>query len=300
MKIQMKIDWLTLTGKSTWGEWGASQPSLMGATLLANHLLDLITQGDAEVKVIPPSPHYNYGFLDVHSGLRVSVSSRLKEQGWMLTASGTTLNTPIRQNRLVQLASAHGWNCSRLDFAVDILNSVYTVGQFYADWKKAHENNRQKTVSLIEGQSGSTVYLGSRTSERMVRFYDKGAEQNVPFSWLRMEMEFKGEAAARALDAAQYRIANLIAPLAQFVDVAGVPLLDAVWLSAPDDAAGGYWPLKVAPPRERWFNTDVLSALRKWAVEDIDAVMDWTLRAHDEAVLAAEEARRRAYEEPIL
>jgi hypothetical protein len=164
----------------------------------------------------------------------------------------------------------------------------------------AHQVNAQKTVSLIESPAGDTFYLGSRSSEKMVRVYDKGKEQGVPQDWLRIEMEFKGESASRAADAAQYNVSNLIAPLAKFFDVAGNSLLDAIWMVAPDDAADGYWPLKEAPPRERWFYTDVLSALRKWAGEDINAALEFLLRAHDEAVLSAEEARRREWEEPLL
>jgi hypothetical protein len=134
----------------------------------------------------------------------------------------------------------------------------------------------------------------------MVRVYDKGKEQGLETQWLRIEMEFKGEAATQALDAAYYSIPNLVDAIRKFVDVTGQRVLDAVWLMAAEDASKGYWPLRERPPRERWFETDVMSALRKWAAEDKDAALEFLLRAHDEVVIAAEEARRREWEEPIL
>lgn len=296
----MKIDWLTLTGKSFWEMYGASEPSLLAAKELAERLLDKVTEGNSLVKVDRPSPHYTYGFVDVHSGLRVSVGKDLRQQGWMLQASGSTLNTPARQKRLLTLAGQHGWNCSRLDFAVDVLDTTTKPKNIWMAWKHAHEGNAQKSITMIESPSGDTCYIGSRSSEKMIRCYDKGAEQNVDTPWLRIEMEFKGESAARAADAAQYNIANLVAPMQKFVDVIGHPVLDAIWLVSPSDAADGYWPLAEKPPRERWFETDVMSALRKWAGEDKEACLSWLLKAHDEAVLAAEEERRRLYEDTLL
>lgn len=300
MKITLKVDWLTLTGKSDWGYFGAQEPSLIAAKALAERQLDIVTDGDAVVRVDKPSPHYSFGFRDVRSGLHLSVGSNLRQQGWMLRASGQTLNTPQRQKRLLTLAGQYGWNCSRLDFAVDILETEFKPADIWTAWKVAHQGNLQKSVTLIESPSGDTFYLGSRSSEKMVRCYDKGKEQGLDTQWLRIEMEFKGDAASRAADAAQYNINNLVAPLQKFVDVAGHRLLDAVWLMADENSADGYWPLREAPPRERWFNNDVMSALRKWASEDIDAALEWMLRAHDEAVLAAEEERRRQWEEPLL
>lgn len=300
MKIKLKVDWLTLTGKSSWSFYGASGPSYVPARECAERLLDICTDGDAAVKVDRPAPHYKYGFKDVHSGLHVSIGADLQQQGWMIRASGMTLNTPARQARLLMLAGTHGWNCSRLDFAVDILDSEFKPADIWTAWKMAHQENMQKSVTLIESPSGDTFYLGSRSSEKMVRVYDKGAEQGVALRWLRVEMEFKGEAATRAADAAQYNVSNLVAPLQHFMDVVGHPMLDAIWLVSPSDAADGYWPLRETPPRDRWFYTDVLSALRKWAADDVDEALGFLLKAHDEVVVAAEIARRREHETALL
>jgi len=300
MKITMKVDWLSLTGKAAWGDVGAGVASYYAAKIFAQRMFDLITEGDAVVTNEKPPPHYVYSFREKHSGLQFSLSENLKVQGWLLRASGSTLNTPARQKRLLYLAGTHGWNCSRLDFAIDLLDTEYTPEQFWREWRDAHKGNMQKSLTLIEGTNGNTAYLGSRTSEKYIRCYDKGAEQGVAQSWIRLEMEFKAESAARAADAAQYDIANLVEGVRRFVDVVDSPTLSAVWALQPKGAGEGYWPLRVAPPRERWFNTDVLSALRKWAVEDLDGTLEWILRAHDEAVLAAEAERRRQTEKPIL
>jgi len=300
MKITLKVDWLTLTGKSDWGYFGAQEPSVMAAKSLAERIFDMVTDGDAVVRPDKPTRFYAYGFREVRSGLHISIAANLRQQGWMLRASGQTLNTPTRQKRLLTLAGTHGWNCSRLDFAVDVLDTPTKPAEIWTAWKIAHQGNMQKSCTLIESPSGDTFYLGSRSSEKMVRVYDKGKEQGVDTQWLRIEMEFKGDAASRAADAAQYNINNLVGPLQRFMDTAGHRVLDAVWLMADVTSPDGYWPLAEKPPRQRWFDTDVMSAMRKWATEDIDAVLEWMLRAHDEAVLAAEEERRRQFEEPLL
>ena len=94
-----------------------------------------------------------------------------------------------------------GVRASRLDIAMDIFGSEgLTVpaianavehGDIIAVTKKA-----TYTHGVGGRTSGATLYLGSRTSERMLRIYDKAAEQGIDgMKWLRLEFEIKEEQA---------------------------------------------------------------------------------------------------------
>ena len=47
--------------------------------------------------------------------------------------------------------------------------------------------------SKKNGRVGKTIYIGSRSSEKMIRIYDKAAEQNQEGVWIRYEIETKGD-----------------------------------------------------------------------------------------------------------
>lgn len=299
-KITIKVDWLTLTGKDTWTRLGAAAGSYYPAQQLAKDILDDVTEGNAVVRKDRPAPYYAWGFLDIDSGLHVSVAKDVARQGWLLRATGKTLTTPARQDRLLWLAAKRGWNCTRLDFAVDIQDDMWNVADYYTAWKIAHAHNRQKTCAYIEGATGDTFYIGSRASTKFVRVYDKAGEQGLEGRWTRVEMECKGEFASRLAELAQYGIKNCIPFMEEFVDCTGGSPFDVIWIMAYDEANLGYYPPRIRPPKERWFYSDVLAAIRKWSVEDREAVAEWLRVASDEAALAYEKARRMGFETPLL
>src|SRR5262249_12573194 len=116
MKISLKVDWLTLTGKSSWEAVGALSPSLPAAKQLAVQLLDRVTDGNAVVKGDSPLPHSSCVFRDAHSALHVAVGKDLRVKGGLQKAPGKALSEPPRENKLMYTAGQQGWNCPRLDF----------------------------------------------------------------------------------------------------------------------------------------------------------------------------------------
>lgn len=54
--------------------------------------------------------------------------------------------------------------------------------------------DNDKVTSIIESETGSTVYIGNRTSDTFVRIYEKKLDRD----YLRFEFELKGKMAARA------------------------------------------------------------------------------------------------------
>jgi DNA relaxase NicK len=97
-------------------------------------------------------------------------------------------------------ASEH---CSRLDLTVDVHLDT-EVPALASDCYETlfhvpPRNGRPQRRTLISNSDGgSTLYFGSRVSDRFARLYDKGIEQQTSAAgkWWRFELEIKGKASA--------------------------------------------------------------------------------------------------------
>lgn len=90
-------------------------------------------------------------------------------------------------------------HCSRLDLAVDVHldTEVPSLPRdcYESLFHKPPGNGRPSQRTLIlNSNGGSTLYIGSRTSDRFARLYDKGIEQQqcAAGKWYRFELEVKG------------------------------------------------------------------------------------------------------------
>jgi len=118
--------------------------------------------------------------------------------------SGKTLKNVVEVMPIQQLVQFHvdlGHRVSRIDTAIDVFDSGTPVQDFAEDWKHNRVVTRAKSGLLIsdpKGLSGDTFYLGSLKKRRkLLRVYDKAAEQNVDKDWIRLEMQY-GQGAARS------------------------------------------------------------------------------------------------------
>jgi len=103
---------------------------------------------------------------------------------------------------ILQNANSKHGKCTRIDVAVDIWNGESSVSEFHVALQHGKCITNSKSWRLLQGSEGGfTLYIGSRSSERMVRVYDKKAERAAAFekdiatSWIRVETEFKGDRA---------------------------------------------------------------------------------------------------------
>lgn len=106
--------------------------------------------------------------------------------------------------RLVNFVRGVKGSTSRVDICFDLFDYGIDVKRLYADWKGGKLQARcRKAKPYMEGEmnddgtvtEAATVYFGSRTSETMVRVYDKGKEQRTDLDWTRFELEIKGDKA---------------------------------------------------------------------------------------------------------
>lgn len=102
----------------------------------------------------------------------------------------------IRPIEILRYAILLGAKTTRIDLAKDAkdeqvelveLASLASTGDF--------TGTAQKSSVVQSSDGGTTVYVGSRQSERFVRIYDKGIESGEGGDWVRLEMETKGETA---------------------------------------------------------------------------------------------------------
>lgn len=106
---------------------------------------------------------------------------------------------------VAELEVARNGRASRIDLALDVDDQDRNLARFLAAQLPAEER-RQLKCWLADGLGeGDTLYLGSRSSDRMMRVYDKTAQQGldpkvVGQRW-RYEVELKGDYAAAAWSA---------------------------------------------------------------------------------------------------
>lgn len=85
-----------------------------------------------------------------------------------------------------------GANVTRIDIAIDWFDPLY-LRTMKEQLDAGQAETRAQEWPLIEGRTGATLYVGSRSSEKCLRVYDKAAEQGVNETWYRIELECKGD-----------------------------------------------------------------------------------------------------------
>jgi len=144
------------------------------------------------------------------NGVQVSWNSDRKEMGLHAVFSGSALRNLIERSgispqTLLSEALHAGASITRLDLAKDAQDVPIDLDNIYQALKEGQNLGTARTYGKIESSAGGfTVYIGSRTSEKFIRIYNKAAEQNIQgVLWFRMEIETKGmvaRAIASSLD----------------------------------------------------------------------------------------------------
>jgi hypothetical protein len=81
--------------------------------------------------------------------------------------------------------------CTRFDLAVDI-DDRFLSPYWDIDGSIVTAYSTTKKTVTSDSDGGFTIYVGSRQSDKMLRLYDKGAEQGQqPETWYRLELEIK-------------------------------------------------------------------------------------------------------------
>lgn len=183
--LECNVDWMTATVRH-----GTEQRAL--ARLAEDWLLDRSCEGYR----VQGWKWNNYSGSQTDG---ISFGSR--DDGWIIRLSG-----PMATRHWCTVATwAH--NVTRFDLQTTLLSPIGTDEHAAAGFSKLSLDPRVNagivTTKYIESTpDGSTLYVGSRTSDRFFRVYDKTAESDGDYpnrSW-RYEIEYKGDRAKKVAD----------------------------------------------------------------------------------------------------
>lgn len=216
------IDWLAYT--LHWNQ-AALQNFRQGYDLAA--LASIITGHFSAW--IPQKPRNGYSLVVCaadSTGLCVMATEPNSPMGVHVSWSGSALRE-VEPRSILRSALAAGATVRRIDLAIDIPETL-DERALYADLKRGAAVTSSRSHQLITSNTGWTIYVGSRTSEKFLRIYDKQAEAGLDKPLTRIELECKGDYAegiAQHVDSEGYQ--NFPAIVKAFCDFPDDPL----WLS---------------------------------------------------------------------
>lgn len=167
-----------------------------------------------------------------------------------------------------------GGSVSRIDIASDCKGQSEASDVYGAHISKSMITRAQK-VNMVIGTEGNTVYVGSRTSERFLRVYDKAAQMGLKGeNWTRIEMECKGERAKWIASYVQDAGVDCIGGLIR--DFVSCPMVD--WYEDALTRVG----VDIGPPQpkkmtdtRKWLMTTVAKTLAKETRDDAGFLIDF-------------------------
>jgi len=145
---------------------------------------------------VPARNGYNVALRSLH-GWILSKHTEQERMGWNIVFTGKSLNY-IENSVLINLHTimkgykVYNPNIPRIDFAIDVFNSGVKPEHYATLHAKGKCSNKRSKGLFIKSTNdiGSTFYLGSlKKRKKLLRIYDKGAEQGVNKDWLRIELQ---------------------------------------------------------------------------------------------------------------
>jgi hypothetical protein len=212
MNTRQTVDWISLTYPT--------EVALQNYPKLSTNIHELAAAAGEIMQVggafTPQRARHGYALVvQNQDGAALLWDSDKSRQGMHLSYSGTTLNG-VDAPGVLGTHIGRGARITRLDIALDLLGAEMPVGMMAAALQArkdgdgaagAPAGNGHKPVltnaqrwSLIESDSGTTLYVGARSSTAFVRIYDKAAETGSDDRnpWWRVEVELKGARAHKA------------------------------------------------------------------------------------------------------
>lgn len=214
MQVRTLVDWLRFTS-------------------VKNITEELLSEFGLMVTECRPNGFYNAG-ITLHSATGpcgcVEWHTEHPGQRVCYTFTGKDLDVWRARDKLealVHFARDHNARFTRIDVAIDLLDCGGQVEDVARCIEGQGASLPVKTHSIIRGVhggiTGTTVYIGSRQSDRFTRIYDKGAEQGLPLDWIRLELECKGDfAIAIGADDRIFTPGGVIAEITRRLQLPGV------------------------------------------------------------------------------
>lgn len=174
------------------------------------------------VDLLAEKPRFGYRkAARCEAGLIVYFDGAAKGMGAHYVYSGRTINDLAAEGiSAMSILTWHfdkGHRCTRLDLAVDIKDRPGFLQKCIDAAFRNNWSGTARSANVIQNtkDGGATIYIGSRSSNRFVRIYNKSAQMGEEGDWTRVEVELKGDVArgvARALVSPDFGGLQEIAP----------------------------------------------------------------------------------------
>jgi len=296
MEFSVSFDYLTITGKHAFSFENSVFAHRVAASALWARMEELGIEHSRVWESGSRHPFYEFTFRDDDYKIDAFMSLDGETQGWMIRLGGEALRMQPYPAQIIAAAKRAGCRITRLDVAFDFIGCEETTDAVYAAYEGRQKAGRTLKTQVIYSSTGTTFYLGSRSSERMLRIYDKGRQQGLDVTWTRIELELKGALAnlnAEAI-ASDQRIAA--AMITDILPLRGMRIVDTL----ADYADGADVEVVRARVPEsdtvRWFRTQVLAAFKNLLKRDYAAALS-VLEEYEAAVRDAERLREGNEEE---
>lgn len=173
-------------------------------TILQSLVAGVFTPANTEKH--PPLYGYRDALREKATGAVLLSNPHSAGMGLCVQAGGTALLNmeTLYDSPSWQVVTAWGLReakATRIDIAIDILNAPFSAVEVKERLERGEAVTPFKRWNEVKGggtDTGYTLYVGSRSSAKSVRIYDKGAETGVPVDWWRYEMVFTAERAVQA------------------------------------------------------------------------------------------------------
>lgn len=203
---QFCCDWFTFTyptGTLTHNDDDASGGTITdirSLTASAKGLLRYILGASEDLAFTPSYPRYGMRLsLKTDSGAIIHFCPNFPSPIDCVTVlPGETLvhvRTLQRSTRsLANRAVTRGARCTRLDVAIDVFEG--DIESYIEDAGQHITGNIRRSATVLrplDDLGGTTLYVGSRKSSRMLRIYEKAKQLKVDIGcpWIRIELEAK-------------------------------------------------------------------------------------------------------------
>jgi len=227
---------------------------------------------------IPQKPRNGYPFVVSaadRTGLCVMASEPDSPMGVHVSWSGSALRE-VEPRTVLRQALAAGATVRRIDIALDV-HYPFWAKMMYDDLENGAVITQAKSHQLITSNTGWTIYVGSRTSEKFLRIYDKQAEAGLNHPLTRIELECKNDYAegiAQHIDQEGYnQFPAIIKGFCDFPEYA--PWVEH--LASPTLSAGIPKKEKTSDTK-RWLMESVAPALAKVMAHDHDFYVSFLLK----------------------
>jgi len=253
MTAQICIDWISMTFKNG----GSNEKQFLS-----------LYSPRSQTRSATPRNGYTTASVST-DGVLCMWHSNFPEMGLHVVFDGSTLRNiftrcGVSAQKILQEAAYAGASITRLDLAADAENEGIDMVSVWKAIERGEVVGTARKFSQMNGlRGGHTIYVGSRTSERFIRLYDKGAEMGIPNAdWKRLELETKGMMARAATDALQ-RGETLSSVFNAFVTSSIDLPKSKHWqrfLSDKDEAMDMV-KMQKTTDTERWIETQVIAAV---------------------------------------